>query len=74
MPPQPKCADDLEVTESEQVFRRFLSVQLNDRQTELFRDIGHFAGRTIDEDSHRGDRAGKGADDRRGLSRLDESR
>ena len=40
---QPKCSDDLKLTECEQVFRRFLAVQLNDLQTELFRDIGHFA-------------------------------
>ena len=51
--------DDLKVTEREEVFRRLVSVQLNDCQTELVREIGHFAGRTINEDSHRGNRRGK---------------
>ena len=59
------------MTEREQVFRRFLAVQLDDRQTELVRDIGHFAGRTIDEDPTAETERGKGGDDRRGSSRLD---
>ena len=54
---QSKRPDDLEMAEREQVFRRFVAVQLNDLETKVFREIGHFAGGPVDEDSHGGNRA-----------------
>jgi hypothetical protein len=48
---QSKRADELEMTEREQIVRRFLAVELNDLQAEVFCDIGHFAGRAVNENT-----------------------
>ena len=64
------------MTEREEVFRRFLAVQLDDLQPELLRDIGHFRGGTDRRrlPTARSPTRGSAADDRRGSIRLDKSR